>query len=591
MKNMKVRTKLNLILVLVILLVALGGTVSVKDMEDVKDKALETMEASSRQSYDDLIKEQVEVVISLLSEINDAYKAGTYTLDEAKKIAADEVRQMRYGETGYFWIDQSDGTNVVLLGSDTEGTNRMETEDAKGYKMVKEIIRVAVEDGGGYTDYVFPKEGETKPSPKRSYSEYFEPFDWVVGTGNYTDYIDTAIAKQDKVFSNYAMQKAIALIAVCIVMLAVVAVLVFMIAQDITKSLKKVVAEIEVIAGGNFARKMQTNMMKRKDDFGQLAGTLETMRESICGLLSQVKIEAANIDTVVEAMDSSISNLNGEIEDVSATTEQLAASTEETAASTEQINSMTQQIDGAAKEIAIRAQDGATEAEEIHKRAAQTKEATVENRQKVQTMLGEIRGRLEQALEEAKVVEQIGVLADSILAITGQTNLLALNASIEAARAGEAGRGFAVVASEIGKLSESSRDAAVNIQSINSTVIGTVQELIKNANALVTYMEQNILPDYDNFVCAGAQYNDDAVYINEVVEKFHQMAADLKQRTESVMEYISQIQRAVEEGSEGINLAAKNTATLSEEISHISSQIMHNKKIADVLSEEAEHFI
>ena len=74
---------------------------------------------------------------------------------------------MRYGETGYFWIDQSDGTNVVLLGSDTEGTNRMETEDAKGYKMVKEIIRVAVEDGGGYTDYVFPKEGETKPSPKR----------------------------------------------------------------------------------------------------------------------------------------------------------------------------------------------------------------------------------------------------------------------------------------------------------------------------------------------------------------------------------------------------------------------------------------
>ena len=99
-------------------------------------------------------------------------------------------------------------------------------------------------------------------------------------------------------------------------------------------------------------------------------------------IASQVKIEAANIDTVVEAMDSSISNLNGEIEDVSATTEQLAASTEETAASTEQINSMTQQIDGAAKEIAIRAQDGATEAEEIHKRAAQTKEATVENRQK-----------------------------------------------------------------------------------------------------------------------------------------------------------------------------------------------------------------
>lgn len=164
MKNMKVRTKLNLILVLVILLVALGSVVSVKNMEDVKDKALETMDASSRQSYDDSIKEQVGVVISLLTEINEEYKAGTYTLDEAKQIAAEEVRQMRYGEAGYFWIDQSDGTNVVLLGSDTEGTNRMETKDAKGYQMVKEIIRVAVEDGGGYTDFVFPKPGETKPS-------------------------------------------------------------------------------------------------------------------------------------------------------------------------------------------------------------------------------------------------------------------------------------------------------------------------------------------------------------------------------------------------------------------------------------------
>lgn len=163
MKNMKVRTKLNLILVLVILLVALGSVVSVKNMEDVKDKALETMDASSRQSYDDSIKEQVGWS-SPLTEINEEYKAGTYTLDEAKQIAAEEVRQMRYGEAGYFWIDQSDGTNVVLLGSDTEGTNRMDTKDAKGYQMVKEIIRVAVEDGGGYTDYVFPKEGETKPS-------------------------------------------------------------------------------------------------------------------------------------------------------------------------------------------------------------------------------------------------------------------------------------------------------------------------------------------------------------------------------------------------------------------------------------------
>ena len=580
MKNMKVRTKLNLILVLVILLVALGSVVSVKNMEDVKDKALETMDASSRQSYDDSIKEQVGVVISLLTEINEEYKAGTYTLDEAKQIAAEEVRQMRYGEAGYFWIDQSDGTNVVLLGSDTEGTNRMDTKDAKGYQMVKEIIRVAVEDGGGYTDYVFPKEGETKPSPKRSYSEYFEPFDWVVGTGNYTDYIDTAIAKQDKVFTSYAMQKAIALIAVCIVMLAVVAVLVFMIAQDITKSLKKVVAEIEVIAGGNFARKMQTNMMKRKDDFGQLAGTLETMRESVCGLLSQVKAEAANIDAVVESMDTNISNLNGEIEDVSATTEQLAASTEETAASAEQINSMTQQIDGAAKEIAVRAQDGATEAEEIHKRAAQTKETTVENRRKIQTMLEEIRGRLEQTLKEAKVVEQIGVLADSILAITGQTNLLTSNGIHEAARAEEAGK-FAVVQREIRYCTEQSKIPVANIQAVTENVDNAVGNLAKDSNHLLDFVDECVR----SFVICkkmADDYNMDASKINDLVSDFSATSEELIASISNVTEAIDGITSASNDSAAGTTNIAQKTVSIAGG----SAEVMKGVKTAEASAEE-----
>lgn len=255
MKNIKVRTKLTIILALVIVLVTSESFISIKNMNQLKDKALETMDTSSRQNYDDSIKEQVGVVISLLSEINNEYKSGKYTLDEAKKIAADEIRQMRYGEAGYFWVDQSDGKNIVLLGSSTEGTNRMNTKDADGYQMVKEIIRVAVQDGGGYTDYVFPKEGETEPSPKRSYSEYFKPFDWVVGTGNYTDYIDTAIAQQDEEFTSYASSKAISLILCSVCMLIVVAILVALIAIDITKSLRKIKEQFEVIAGGNLPQK------------------------------------------------------------------------------------------------------------------------------------------------------------------------------------------------------------------------------------------------------------------------------------------------------------------------------------------------
>lgn len=585
MKNLKVRTKLNLILTMVILLVVLASVVSINNMNQVKDKALETIDASSRQSYDDSIKQQVGVVISLLSEINDEYKAGTYTLDEAKKIAADEVRQMRYGDAGYFWIDQSDGTNVVLLGSDTEGTNRMETQDAEGYQMVKEIIRVAVEDGGGYTNYVFPKEGETQPSPKRSYSEYFEPFDWVVGTGNYTDYIDTAIAAQDEEFSGYAVKKAATMIAACVVMLIIVAILIAMISRDITKSLKKIKEQFDIIAGGNFARKMQKPMLKRKDDFGQLANELEKMRESVRSLLAQVKIEAANIDTVVESIDSHVFNLNGEIEDVSATTEQLAASTQETAASAEQINGMTQQIEQieeAAREIAIRAQDGATEAEEIHQRATQTKDETVANRMKVKQMLSEIRQGLEKALEDAKVVEQIGVLADSILAITGQTNLLALNASIEAARAGEAGKGFAVVAEEIRVLAEQSKDAVANIQAVTENVNHAVRNLTSDSNRLLDFVDTDIVESFNNFEKMADDYNLDAAKINDLVSDFSATSEELVASITNITQAIDGISSASNDSAAGTTNIAQKTVSIASG----SAEVMKGAKDAESSAEE-----
>ncbi len=582
MKNLKVRTKLNLILTLVILLVVLASVVSINNMNQVKDKALETIDESSRQSYDDSIKQQVNVVISLLSEVYDEYKAGAYTLDEAKKIAADEVRQMRYGDAGYFWIDQSDGTNVVLLGSDTEGTNRMETQDADGYQMVKEIIRVAVEDGGGYTDYVFPKEGETEPSPKRSYSEYFEPFDWVVGTGNYTDYIDTAIAAQDEEFSSYAVKKAATMIVACVVMLIIVAILIAMISRDITKSLKKIKDQFDIIAGGNFARKMQKPMLKRKDDFGQLANELEKMRESVRSLLAQVKIEAANIDTVVESIDSHVFNLNGEIEDVSATTEQLAASTQETAASAEQINGMTQQIEEAAREIAIRAQDGATEAEEIHQRATQTKDETVANRMKVKQMLSEIRQGLEKALEDAKVVEQIGVLADSILAITGQTNLLALNASIEAARAGEAGKGFAVVAEEIRVLAEQSKDAVANIQAVTENVNHAVTNLTSDSNRLLDFVDTDIVESFNNFEKMADDYNLDAAKINDLVSDFSATSEELVASITNITQAIDGISSASNDSAAGTTNIAQKTVSIASG----SAEVMKGAKDAESSAEE-----
>lgn len=583
MKNLSVRIKMTIITILVVILAFAACLISLTDLQQVKQKSLDALEVSIRENYDTTIKDQVGVVISLLSEINDQYKAGVFeSIDEAKAVAAEEVRQMRYGDSGYFWVDTSNGTNVVLLGGDSEGTNRMETTDGNGYQMVKEIIRVAVEEGGGYVDYVYPKEGETEPSPKRSYSEYFEPFDWVVGTGNYTDYIDDEIAAREDELAKYVTTRMTALIGACLGLLLIVGVLVAMIALDIIHSVRNISASINVIAGGDFVQKVPKKLVNRKDDFGNLAKTLEGMRHSLRGLLAQVKNESVNIDHVVESIDANVFTLNSEIEDVSATTQELAASTEETAASADQINSMTQQIDDAAREIATRAQDGATEAEDIHKRASQSKTNAVENRQKMEQMQAEIRSSLQKALEDAKVVEKIGILADSILNITGQTNLLALNASIEAARAGDAGRGFAVVAEEIRVLAEQSQEAVANIQAVTENVSSAVGNLAKDSNRLLDYVDQDVVESFALFEKMADDYNADATKINELVSDFSATSEELLASINSISEAIDGITLASNDSAAGTTNIAQKTVSIVNE----SSEVMKSAKVAEQSAEE-----
>lgn len=583
MKNLSVRIKMTMITILVVILAFAACLISLTDLQQVKQKSLDELEVSIRENYDTTIKDQVGVVISLLSEINDQYKAGVFeSVDEAKAVAAEEVRQMRYGDSGYFWVDTSNGTNVVLLGGDSEGTNRMETTDGNGYQMVKEIIRVAVEEGGGYVDYVYPKEGETESSPKRSYSEYFEPFDWVVGTGNYTDYIDDEIAAREDELAKYVTTRMTALIGACLGLLLIVGVLVTMIALDIIHSVRNISASINVIAGGDFVQKVPKKLVNRKDDFGNLAKTLEGMRHSLRGLLAQVKNESVNIDHVVESIDANVFTLNSEIEDVSATTQELAASTEETAASADQINSMTQQIDDAAREIATRAQDGATEAEDIHKRASQSKTNAVENRQKMEQMQAEIRSSLQKALEDAKVVEKIGILADSILNITGQTNLLALNASIEAARAGDAGRGFAVVAEEIRVLAEQSQEAVANIQAVTENVSSAVGNLAKDSNRLLDYVDQDVVESFALFEQMADDYNADATKINELVSDFSATSEELLASINSISEAIDGITLASNDSAAGTTNIAQKTVSIVNE----SSEVMKSAKVAEQSAEE-----
>lgn len=591
MNNVKVQTKLIIVMLATIVALVLCAIISSESMKQLESKALETLEADERASYDEQIKQQVDNVISLCQTIYDQYQAGVYTEEEAKKLAADEIRQLRYGDAGYFWVDQYDGTNVVLLGNDTEGTNRMETKDANGYQMVKEIIRVGQEADGGYTDYVFPKEGETEPSPKRSYSKAFEPFGWVIGTGNYTDYIDDQVASIEKDFSSYVTGRMTLFIISTLIEGIIVVLLLIMIIISIIRPLKKCISSIGVMEQGDFSQAMGTALLKRRDDFGKLAASLESMRNEMSGLIGEVKSQATEITRMVQEIDDNIRALDEEIENVSATTEELAAGMEETAASSEEINAMSHEIESAAKSIATRSQDGATEADDIRDRAVGIKKTTTENDERTKAIHAEINEGLTKALEDIKIVDQIGVLAESIMEITGQTNLLALNASIEAARAGEAGKGFAVVADEIRVLAEQSKAAVVHIQDVTKNVVESVTNLADGAKKLLEFVGTDVVDSFAGFSGMADSYSNDAGSIDALVTDFSASSEQLLASINGVMDAIGEVSKAATEGATGTNDIAEKTGVVVEKAAEIKEKAEAAHAAADKLQQNVEHFI
>lgn len=591
MRNISVKMKMVLMaLITLIGLMVLGG-IAIIQLTALRTNATAILEESIRADYDQSIKEQVDNALSMLNGVYAQYENGDCSLDEAKEMGASLLRDLRYGEAGYFWADTYDGNCVVLLGSETEGTNRMETKDANGYEMVREIIRVGQEPDGGFVDYMFPKAGETEPSPKRSYSKAFEPFGWVIGTGNYTDYIDTTVALQTKNLSQKVRTTIIMVLGTELVILAISLCLSLYIGNSLSKSFNASLKYIGNMAKGNFSEPLPELLQNRKDDFGILSEGLENMKHQVSNLIREVKNQGNLLYGIVDRVKDNVSSLSGNVEDVSATTQQLAAGMEETAASSETISNMSHEIEIAAKNIAFRSQEGAEQAVDIHERASKAQEDTKNQRTHAYQIHNELQESLAKALEDAKVVKEIEVLSSSIMEITEQTNLLALNASIEAARAGEAGRGFAVVATEIGGLAEQSKQAVSKIQGVTEEVTAAVTNLSQDAERLLEFVATDVVASYDMFDGVADAYNKDAEKIDSLISDFSATSEELLASIESVLESMSEIANATYEGAQGTTSIASKTTDVKYQTDIVSEEVDKCDSTAKRLNQEISVFI
>ena len=167
-------------------------------MQMLSEISLVSQKKILMKSFDSLIRSQVQTAVSILTTAQTRAAKGEITVDEAKKQGADLVRRLRFQKEGYFWIDTADGINVVLLGKQIEGKSRIELRDRNGVYIIRELIKQGLREGGGYSEYLFPKAGSETAVRKRSYTLGFKPWGWVVGTGYYMDEIENSIMEQQK---------------------------------------------------------------------------------------------------------------------------------------------------------------------------------------------------------------------------------------------------------------------------------------------------------------------------------------------------------------------------------------------------------
>lgn len=203
-------TGLKLQLIVLFTIIAATMIITLQSIYGIKHLSEENIQKYTQEAYLNEERELKNYISIAIQTINLYYnsiqsqKNSTNKASKAYELQTKKVQQkvlnilsdMRFGESGYFWINDTTPTMIMHpTHPDLDGKNLLEYKDSNGVKLFKEMVQVVKEKGEGTLTYYWPRDGYASPQQKRSYVKLFEPWGWVIGTGEYIDHIEKRIAK------------------------------------------------------------------------------------------------------------------------------------------------------------------------------------------------------------------------------------------------------------------------------------------------------------------------------------------------------------------------------------------------------------
>lgn len=363
------------------------------------------------------------------------------------------------------------------------------------------------------------------------------------------------------------------IITICAFILSII--LGIAISREMVVSLGSMSSFAKELAKSNLTYRMH---VKRNNEFGQIANELNTAADNLSIAMSKVKDESNIMITSTTKIKDVFEEVSNDMDGIVASTEEISAGMQESAASMEEISAKTQTVKNSANDSYKKSNASLSIAEEVKKRANSIKESTATAKDNVINNISSSKNKLEIALEDVKVVNNIRNMADSILAISKQTNLLALNAAIEAARAGEQGKGFAVVADEVKKLAEQSSNSVMSIKENTTLVINAVEKLTSSSQEVLNVVDTQIIKDYENVIKIAEQYYKDGEIFNKVISSINKSSSGISSEMDEIAQNIEAISSTLQE-------TTRASSEIVETVSHISDK---NDKILQMANVSAD---